>query len=223
MSISYIEAINIQRELLRKVKLEKLSFSSLHYIGGVDVAYDKKTNLSFCAIVLFTYPELKKVKVVFSSETTAFPYIPGLLSFRELPVVENAFSRLPFKPDLLIFDGQGIAHPRRLGLATHAGVVLDLPTIGCAKSRLFGVYEEPGENKGDYSILWPPDRREPLGWVLRSRSRVKPIFISPGHKVTCEDTLKLVLTTLTRYRLPEPTRQAHLEVTSYKKRYLSSL
>ncbi|HEY9147853.1 MAG TPA: deoxyribonuclease V, partial [Gammaproteobacteria bacterium] len=140
-------------------------------------------------------------------EPTRFPYVPGLLSFREVPAVLAALEQLSALPDLLLCDGQGIAPPRRLGIASHLGVLLDLPTIGVAKSRLVGEHAEPGEEKG----AWQPltDKGETLGCVLRSRSNVKPLYISPGHRVSVESARHWVMACLTRYRLPETTRWAH--------------
>lgn len=156
--------------------------------------------------MLMDFKTLEITVSVKAYRKTSFPYIPGLLSFREIPVILDAFSCLPARPDLLFVDGQGIAHPRRLGIAAHLGVLLDMPAIGVAKSRLTGDYTEPGALKGQYSILM--DKAEQIGTVLRSRDNVRPLFISPGHRVSHESALRLTEAALTCYRLPEPTRLA---------------
>jgi deoxyribonuclease V len=135
------------------------------------------------------------------------PYIPGFLSYRELPVLKKAFKKVTLEPDVILDDGQGIAHPRRLGLASHLGVVLGLPTIGCAKSHLFGQYDMPGATRGMYTVM--KDGDEKIGIVLRTRDNVKPLFVSPGHLVSADDCLSVVLKATTRYRIPEPIRYAH--------------
>jgi deoxyribonuclease V len=154
--------------------------------------------------------ELKHVETVSARQETRFPYIPGLLSFREAPVCLEAAGVLSRQPDLYVIDGQGIAHPRRLGLAAHLGLFFDAPTIGCAKSRLIGTFDEPGNEKGAWSPL--TDGEEEIGAVVRTRSRVKPIFVSVGHRCTLADAIRLSLACTTRYRIPEPTRLAHQAV-----------
>ena len=149
---------------------------------------------------------LKPIKTVRAQMPTTFPYIPGLLSFRELPVVRKALEQLPELPDLLMVDGQGVAHPRRLGIAAHLGVMLNWPAIGVAKSLLTGKYKEPGKRKGDQSLLL--DKGEQIGTVLRSKDKTKPLFISPGHRVCQEAAVELTLQCLIKHRLPEPTRIA---------------
>lgn len=154
------------------------------------------------------------VETVSATQETKFPYIPGLLSFREAPACLEAVRKLTTEPDLFMIDGQGVAHPRRLGLASHLGLFLDKPTIGCAKSRLIGTFEEPGGDRGAYSLLRDGD--EVIGAVVRTRSRVKPIFVSVGHRCTLEDAIRLTLACATRYRIPEPTRLAHQAVSRLK-------
>jgi deoxyribonuclease V len=150
----------------------------------------------------------------------SFPYVPGLLSFREGPAVVEAFRRLGTRPDAVIFDGQGFAHPRRIGLASHMGLWLGLPTVGCAKSRLVGEHDEPGREKGERVPLH--DEGEQIGVVLRSRTDVRPVFVSPGHLADLDTSTDLVLRCCLRYRLPEPTRRAHLAVGRLKKRRLEA-
>ena len=199
------EAIAIQQALRRQVHIGD-DFSPLKIIAGVDVSYDIKNNISRAVIVLMKIEDLKPLNIVVATLPTAFPYIPGLLSFREIPVILNALKRLPKQPDLLMVDGQGIAHPRRLGIAAHLGVLTNMLAIGVAKSRLTGTYIEPGMHKGNQTILL--SGKERIGTVLRSKDKTKVLFISPGHRVGHETAVALVLQCLTRYRLPEPTRIA---------------
>ncbi len=199
------EAIAIQKELMDKVLIHD-DFGDAKIIAGVDCSYDIKSNLSFAFIVLMKRGEWKVLESVSAKMPTKFPYVPGLLSFREIPVILKAFEKLKTVPDLFMVDGQGIAHPRRLGIAAHLGVLLDIPSIGVAKSKLTGHYAEPDLKKDSESVL--KDRDVRIGTVLRSKDNVKPLFISPGHKVGQESAVKLVREALTKYRLPEPTRIA---------------
>ena len=181
-------------------------FDEIKTIVGVDVGYDVERNMSKAALVVMNIDYLKVTQQVLEFDLTPFPYIPGLLSFREAPVILKALSRLKEMPDIIFVDGQGIAHPRRLGIAAHVGVITDLPTIGVAKSLLCGHYKEPGLKKGASKPLMHKGVR--IGTVLRSRDNVKPLFISPGNKVSHESAVALVQKCLTKYRLPEPTRMA---------------
>ncbi len=158
--------------------------------------------------------EFEQVETVTAQQETRFPYIPGLLSFREAPVCLEAVAKLKQRPDLFMIDGQGVAHPRRLGLASHLGLFLDRPTIGCAKTRLIGTYEEPGRERGAHGLLRDDD--DTIGAVVRTRSRVKPVFVSVGHKCTLEDAIRITLSCATRYRIPEPTRLAHQAVSTLR-------
>jgi deoxyribonuclease V len=158
-------------------------------------------------VVLLSYPALNPFQAATAESPVSFPYVPGLLAFREGPVVLAALEQLGDRPDVLMFDAQGLAHPRRMGLATHLGVLLDMPAVGCAKSRLCGTYVEPGERKGSWEPL--VDGGEVIGAVVRTRDRVRPVFVSVGHRVDLESSVSLVLGCANRYRLPEPTRWAH--------------
>jgi deoxyribonuclease V len=198
-------ARTIQTELRAKLKISDEA-SVVKTIAGVDVSYDIAANLTRAFIVLLDAQTLMVQASVKAIRTTDFPYVPGLLSFREIPTILEAFQLLPSLPDLLMVDGQGIAHPRRMGIAAHLGVLLDLPAIGVAKSRLTGTYDEPGPRKGDQSPLF--DRSERIGTVLRSKDGTLPLFISPGHRIGHEAAVERVMRCLTRYRLPEPTRLA---------------
>lgn len=199
------EAQRIQDALRRKQRIEN-DFGQLWLVAGVDVAYDVSQNLAWASIVTMQMGALKVMDQAMAFAPADFPYVPGLLSFREIPAILAAMKKLTFMPNLLMVDGQGIAHPRRMGIAAHLGVLMDLPSIGVAKSRLTGSYEEPGPRKGDQSQLMAGEER--IGSVLRSKENTNPLFISPGHRVDMDTAVMLTLQCLTRYRLPEPTRLA---------------
>lgn len=199
------EAIAIQQGLRRKVLIEN-RFPNLDFIAGVDVGYDMVTEQGFAIAVLMHIDDLKPIATTRAQLPIPFPYVTGLLSFREIPVIVEALKQLPQKPDLVMVDGQGIAHPRRLGIASHLGVLIDMPTIGVAKSRLTGHYADPGPGRGDCSPLMQKGER--LGTVLRSKEGCKPLFISPGHRIDHDMALAITLRCLKNYRLPEPTRIA---------------
>ncbi len=182
-------------------------------IASGDLAFSKE-GTAFAAVVLMTYPEMRVVEVHTGRERVRFPYVPGYLSFREAPLLLSLFERLSRTPDLVMIDGQGIAHPRGLGLAAHVGLFLGLPTIGVAKSRLVGDYDEPGPHKGDWSWLVFGGRK--VGVVVRTKDGVRPVFVSPGNLIGFEACLRWTLATATRFRLPEPTRAAHNAVTQFK-------
>jgi len=175
-------------------------------IAGVDVGIHG--GILRAAVVVLNYPELGIVENATATRPVTFPYIPGLLSFREGPVILDAIEKISDAPDLVIFDGHGIAHPRRLGIASHIGLLIDIPTIGCAKSRLCGQYEEPGLDRGSHAPLI--DKGETIGSVVRTRTGVKPVFVSIGHRLDLCVSVKFVLACCEGYRLPETTRKAHL-------------
>lgn len=199
------EATEIQNKLKFAIKIED-EFKEINIIGGVDVGYDIKNNLAHSSIVIMDIKDLKPIESVQIFLPNNFPYIPGLLSFREIPAILKALSQIKTSPDLLMVDGQGIAHPRKMGIATHLGLILDLPSIGIAKSLLAGNFSMPGLKKGEISPLLI--KKEQIGVVLRSKDNVKPLFISPGHKISIKTSLEITLKCLTKYRLPEPTRLA---------------
>ncbi|MBE9504073.1 MAG: deoxyribonuclease V [Proteobacteria bacterium] len=207
--LSFKEAVSIQRQLQKNLILSSLPKAPA-IIAGADVSYDKNSRIFFSGIVLLTFPDLEIVEEVFFSASVSFPYIPGLLSFREGPVVLEAFKKLKTKPDLIVFDGQGIAHPRGLGIASHMGLILGIPSIGCAKTRLCGEFTEPGREKGDWSPLTL--KGTDVGGVVRTKNDVKPVFVSPGHLIDIKSSIDVILQCASKYRLPEPTRQAHLLV-----------
>jgi deoxyribonuclease V len=200
------KAIALQRQMAAEVITDQpLDLSAIRLVAGVDVSV--KENVSQAAVVVLSYPDLSVVETVLAHAPTPFPYIPGLLSFREGPVLEVAFQQLQQEPDVFIFDGMGIMHPRRLGIASHMGLWLDRPTIGCGKTRLVGRYDEPGLVRGSHSPLMYYGQQ--LGVVLRTRDKVKPIFLSVGHRAELNTAIELILACTTRYRLPEPIRAAH--------------
>lgn len=200
------EAIALQKTLASRVVDDRpLPLDSIRLVAGVDVSV--KNNVSQAAVVVLSFPDLQVVESITNVLPTPFPYIPGLLSFREGPVLEDAFSRLQHEPDVLIFDGMGRAHPRRLGIASHMGLWLDKPTIGCGKSLLTGRYVEPPQERGAHVALMYRD--EQIGAILRTRVNTKPVYISVGHLLDLDSALAIVMACTPKYRLPEPIRAAH--------------
>ncbi|MFC4527509.1 deoxyribonuclease V [Dyella halodurans] len=202
---SVAKARALQTELAAKLRLVD-DRPPLRLIAGVDVGFEEEGAVTRAAAVLLDAVTLAPLAEVIARLPTRMPYIPGLLSFRELPALLEALEQLPATPDLVFVDGQGIAHPRRLGIASHLGVVTDLPTIGVAKSILVGVHQDVGMLRGDRVPLHYQD--EVIGCVLRSKDKVRPLIISPGHRVSMQAAPELVLACCTKYRLPEPTRLA---------------
>lgn len=219
-TVSYDEAVRLQETLRAKLRLVRLP-SGVRLVAGADAAYDRITHRMYAAVVVLKTPEGEVVETAESVEPAVFPYIPGLLSFRELPPLINAFSRLRTDPDVLMFDGQGLAHPRGFGLACHAGVLFDRPSIGCAKSRLVGEHGRLGIRRGARTALtW---RGATVGAVVRTRAGVKPVYVSPGHRTTIASAVELVLALTGRFRLPEPIRLAHQATTALRRREAAPL
>jgi deoxyribonuclease V len=200
-----------------KGKSEIHSKKKLRYIAGVDAAF--LNNKVIGVACLYKYPEIYLVEETYTVTETLFPYIPGFLSFREGPAIITALKGLKRKPDIILFDGQGIAHPKRLGIASHVGVLLNIPTIGCAKSRLIGAYKEPGPKKGTCSSLLY--KKEIVGVVLRTKDNVKPLFVSPGNRIDIKWSIEIVLSCSQGYRIPEPLRRADI-ISKKIKRELSA-
>lgn len=209
------EAIKIQTGLRERIVLHD-SFDKIKVIAGADVSFDKNKNEGYGGVISYSFPGLKEIERRGVRKEISFPYIPGLLAFREAPVLLEAFASLKTEPDLILFDGQGLAHFRRMGLATHMGILLNKPAIGCAKSRLIGTFEEPGEDVGCYSSLF--DGEETVGVVLRTRRRVHPIFVSQGNKISLKTCIEIVLKCVDGYRIPKPTREADHYVALIKKK-----
>lgn len=201
------EAVACQQAWKDKVRLVRLP-ASPRLVAGVDAAYAKGGSAIFGAVVVMSLPELALVEEVGATGEQHFPYIPGLLSFREIPILIAALKKIRHPPDVILVDGQGIAHPRGLGLATHLGLLIGLPTIGCAKSRLIGEAAEPGVDVGSVSPL--EYHHQIVGLALRSRRACKPLYLSPGHLITLPEALQVVQQCLRKYRLPLPLREAHL-------------
>lgn len=216
-NLSPKDAIALQKELTAKVRLIPLTKRPA-LVGGCDVSMNRFAKEGFAGFVTLTYPELIEIDHAVIKDTIPFPYIPGLLSFREIPMLMKAWENLTQKPDVLFVDGIGIAHPRRLGIASHLGIILDIPTIGVAKSVLIGRYEEPGDETGSTSDLIDPKTGEVLGEALRTKRGVKPVFVSPGHLITLTEAVELARSCVVKHRLPEPTRFAHLRVNEYRVR-----
>lgn len=212
--LSYSQARELQNSLACKVEFKPVK-KKPKLVAGIDCALSgspksfrgRGAKRIYAAVVVLKLPDFELIETTGAETELTFPYIPGLLSFREAPVCIAAVKKLRNRPDVFMIDGQGIAHPRRLGLAAHLGLFFDTPTIGCAKSRLIGEYKEPPAQKGTYSPLM--DKEEIIGAVLRTRNNVKPVFVSVGNKCLLEDAIEITLACTTKYRLPEPTRLAH--------------
>ncbi len=179
---------------------------SIQYVAGVDVGFLDNYSISQAAVAVLSFPDLQLQEQAITQRKTTFPYLPGFLSFREVPVILDALEKLTITPDLIICDGQGIAHPKRFGLACHLGVLIDVPTIGAAKSRFIGIHQELPPEKGSWQPLI--DNGEVIGAVVRSRTNVKPLYVSPGHRISLETSINYVLQCTSKYRLPETTRYA---------------
>jgi deoxyribonuclease V len=205
LEISEKDAILLQRNLSDKVVKED-HLEKVRWVAGVDAAYDEQSNKQFAAAVVLDAISLDFVEFSVSQEDVKFPYIPGLFSFRETPAITKALIKLRTVPDLIVCDGQGIAHPRRFGLACHLGVMFNIPSIGCGKTRLLGAADEPGPNRGDRSPLL--DNGETIGFVLRTQNKIKPLYVSIGHLVSLETACDWVIKLTPKFRLPETTRQA---------------
>lgn len=204
--VSAKEAMAIQEQLRSEVILAD-KFGPVRLVGGIDVGFEQAGKVTRAAVAVLTFPGLEQVDAAVARRATSFPYVPGLLSFREVPAVLDALERLARLPDLLHCDGHGYAHPRRFGLACHLGVITEIPSIGVAKTLLVGRHEEVGEQRGDKQ--WIYHRDEIVGAVLRTRDRVNPVYVSPGHRVSLQSAIDSVIACGRGYRLPETTRWAH--------------
>lgn len=203
------EAIQLQHELRKKINLTPLTIE-VKSIGGADISFNKYSEVVYAGIIVLSYPDLKVIEQITVVSSAAFPYIPGLLAFREIPALLEVWEKLIKKPDILVLDGQGIAHERRMGIATHFGLLTDAPSIGCAKSPLTGKWEQPANTPFAESIIY--SNNEEIGIALRSKKNCKPIYISPGHKINLAQSINLIKNCVRNYRIPEPTRLAHLLV-----------
>lgn len=212
-NLSCSRAIALQKELADRISFTPLK-KAPRTVAGLDCAFSKNGQTILAVVVVLKLPDFQVVEMKSASGKVKMPYIPGLLSFREGPVCIAAAAKLKVAPDLFIIDGQGIAHPRRLGLAAHLGLFLDKPAIGCAKSRLTGTFEMPNRKKGSFTLL--KDKNQTIGAVVRTRTGVKPVFVSAGNRCSLDDAVKWTLKCACKYRLPEPTRQGHLAVSKLK-------
>jgi deoxyribonuclease V len=208
------EAVELQKSLRERVSLRPLD-REIETVAGADISFNKYEPTLYAGIVVLRLPSLEVVEDVGVVSETRFPYVPGLLSFRESPPVLEAWSKLKTEPDAVMFDGQGIAHPRRVGIASHVGLIIERPTLGCAKSVLVGKYEEPPLKRG----AWTPlvDKGETIGAALRTKDKVNPIYVSPGHLIDLAGAIELTLKCNGGYRQPEPTRRAHLLVNALRR------
>ena len=200
------QAVALQARLRERV-VRTAHIGKVRHVAGVDVGFERDGTVTRAAVAVLSFPALTLVDKVVVRRPTRFPYVPGLLSFREAPAVLAAFARLRVAPDLILYDGQGIAHPRRFGIASHLGLLLDVPSIGVAKTRLLGEHRAPADRRG----AWAPlvDAGETIGAVLRTRAGVKPLYVSIGHRVSLPAAVRWTMACVTRYRLPETTRWAH--------------
>ncbi len=207
-TLSPEEAIALQNRLRQQVVVEDQLPAAVRYIAGVDLSFSRDSSWGWSGVVILCMQDLHVVESQTASGVVPFPYIPGLLSFREIPLLLKALEKIEHIPEVILCDGQGIAHPRGLGIASHLGLFLDIPTIGVAKSRLTGSYQEPGPASGDCTYLYN-NRGKIIGAVLRTKPHTKPLFISPGHRISLERAITLVVQCLRGFKLPEPTRLAH--------------
>jgi len=210
------EAMRFQEKLRERVVQED-RWGEIRFVAGADVAFDPATDVAFSGVIVYQFPELEEVERRRARRKLRFPYVPGLLSFRESPVLLAAFARLKTEPDLILIDGHGRAHPRRFGIACHLGVIFDRPTIGCAKSLLVGEHLEPGAKAGAMTPLLLEGER--VGMVLRTRDRVRPIYVTVGHRVSLDSAVKLVKQCLDGFRIPKPTREADHYVRELRQNY----
>ena len=213
------QAVRVQERLRDRVEFSDRP-GRIRYVAGADMAFDPETEEAFGGVIVYRFPDMEEVERRMARRKLRFPYVPGLLSFRETPILLAAFARLETVPDLILIDGHGRAHPRLFGLACHIGVLFDKPTIGCAKSLLVGEYEEPGAETGAAAPLY--FRGERVGMVLRTRDRVKPIYVTQGHRVSLARAVKLVRKCLDGYRIPKPTREADHYVGELRRAYQRS-
>lgn len=209
-------AIEMQLEFQKRLKFDVPDSFSLTTIAGADISYNKNSDLLYAAIVILSYPQMKLISYSLTTAATAFPYVPGFLGFREVPVLLKAWENIAIKPDVVVFDGQGFLHPRRMGIAAHFGVLTQQATIGCAKSSLYGYYDEPKTTRCNYSSVYEKDSKMHLGYALRTKNGTKPVYVSPGYGLSLKKSLAIMLKCMGNYRIPEPTRIAHEVVNEFR-------
>jgi deoxyribonuclease V len=213
------EAMRLQESLRERVELAD-RYGDIRYVAGADLAFDPVTEVAFAGVIVYRFPGLEEVERRMARRKLRFPYVPGLLSFRECPILLAAFARLETEPDLILIDGHGRAHPRRFGIACHIGILFDKPTIGCAKSRLVGEHQDPDKKAGSASPLMLDGER--LGVVLRTRDHVRPIYVTTGHRISLDTAVGLVKQCLDGFRIPKPTREADHYVRDLRRAYQRS-
>ncbi|MCF0050330.1 deoxyribonuclease V [Dyadobacter sp. LJ53] len=211
--LTIAEATLIQEKLRAQVNLSPME-GEIKTIAGADISLDLNSEIVYAGMVVLSYPDLNPISYSLVQTTNIFPYVPGYLAFREIPALLKVYEQFPVKPDCIMFDGNGILHKRRLGIATHFGVLTDTVTLGCAKKKLAGNYADPGETKGEYTLV--TDKGDTIGFALRSKINVKPVFISPGHRMSLRDSMDIAMKCLGKHRLPEPTRRAHEFVNKFR-------
>ncbi len=214
-NVSPREAIEIQKQLAFEVVAEDKFDAPVKTVAGIDLGYDAKNDTSRAVVVVLSFPELELLETNEALLPIQFPYVPGLLSFRETPVAIKALEKLTLTPDLILCDGQGLAHPRKFGIACHIGLIADVPTAGVAKSLLVGKFENLGETRGSIAPLI--HKNEQVGVALRTKDQVQPVFVSVGHRISLETATEIILQCAPKYRLPETTRLAD-KLASYRKR-----
>jgi deoxyribonuclease V len=207
------EATAIQKELREQLSLEPMQ-KEIRTIAGADISLSLYSQTVYAGIVVLSYPELQPIAYSLVKSSTTFPYVPGYLAFREIPAILKAYEQMPVRPDVVMFDGNGILHSRRMGIGSHFGVLTGAITMGCAKKKLAGKYDEPEPLQGAYSHVI--DKGEVIGYALRTKSNVKPVFISPGHQMSLQDSLDIAMQCVRKHRLPEPTRRAHEYVNLFR-------
>ncbi len=219
MSLSYEglkipEATKIQNELRSQLDLNERPLS-ISTIGGADISLNLYSTTIYAGIILLSFPALQPIGYSLVQAETRFPYVPGYLAFREVPALVKVWEQLPAPPDVLVVDGHGIAHPRRMGIAAHFGTATGQASMGCAKNILYGKFEEPSPERGAFSRI--AAQEETIGYALRSKAKTAPVFVSPGHKLGLQNSLQIMLQCLGKYRIPEPTRLAHELVNRFRK------
>jgi deoxyribonuclease V len=212
--LSPTEAIALQQELRGHTQLVPLQYE-IKTIGGADISFNKYSETVYAGIVVLSYPELTVLHKASTTSIVKFPYVPGLLAFREVPALVEVWNKLDIKPDVLVLDGHGIAHPRRMGIATHFGLIEGVPTIGCAKSLLVGKHDILANEK--FSTTDLIDKGEKIGELLRTKHKCNPVYVSPGHLITMQESIDIIKSCTGKYRMPEPTRLAHLLVNEVRK------
>jgi len=215
-NVTVPEATAIQKSLRDQILLTPLP-KRVETIAGADISFNRFSSDFEAGMFVLSYPDLEPIEQTLTRLTVDFPYVPGYLSFREVPALAACYEKLRHKPDVIMMDGQGIAHPRRLGVGAHLGLAIDASVFGCAKSRLYGEGEEPGDEPGSFSIVRDPKDGASIGAYVRTKARTKPVIISPGHKITLEESIALTLSCVRGYRLPEPTRRTHDLVNAFRR------